>query len=131
MNNKASGPNSEITFGDFIKGRREEKQMSLRKCAAELNMNATYLFDIEKGNRPAPEKKLDDFIRVLGIPESDLNEFYDLAGISRQNNFPDIAEYIGNSELARVALRTARDVNLTDSRWQEIINQMKNPTNGN
>jgi transcriptional regulator with XRE-family HTH domain len=124
------GDNNEITFGEYVKARRESLGKSLRGCADELTVTPAYLFDIEKGNRPAPEKKLDNFIDVLGISGDELNTFYDLAGMSRKNNFPDLADYIGNTTLARVALRTARDINLPDSRWQEIINQMKHPSDG-
>jgi len=127
MDGNLAGSGNDTTFGDYIKNRREDLGKSLRGCADELGVTPAYLFDIEKGNRPAPEKKLDKFIEVFGIIGDELNTFYDLAGLSRKNNFPDLADYIGNSTLARVALRTARDVNLPDSRWQEIIDQMKQP----
>jgi transcriptional regulator with XRE-family HTH domain len=122
------GGDNESTFGAFVKMRREALGKSLRGFAEEIEIAAPYLFDIEKGNRPAPEKKLERFIEALGFTGDELNEFYDLAGKSRKNHFPDLQDYIGNTELARVALRTARDVDLSNSQWQEIINQMKNPS---
>jgi len=127
MDNQSGGSLSGTTFGDYVKKRREAIGKSLRGFAEELDIAAPYLFDIEKGNRPAPEKKLDKFIELLGISGEDVNIFYDLAGISRNNIFPDLSDYIGNTTLARVALRTARDMDLPDSRWQEIIDEMKNP----
>jgi transcriptional regulator with XRE-family HTH domain len=130
MDTKSGSANKAVTFGEYVKARREALGKSLRGCADELDIAGPYLFDIEKGNRPAPEKKLDSFIEVLHITGDEVNTFFDLAGLSRKNNFPDLAEYIGNSTLARVALRTARDVKLPDSRWEEIINQMKQPPDG-
>jgi len=119
---------SKLTFGDFIKQRRESMGKSLRGFAEEIDIGAPYLFDIEKGNRPAPEKKFDTLIEALGITGDDLNTFYDLAGKTRNNHFHDLQEYIGNTDLARVALRTARDINLSDNRWREIIDLMEKPS---
>jgi len=117
----------ELTFGDFIKQRRESIGKSLRDFAVEIDIGSTYLFDIEKGNRPAPEKKLDTFIEALNITGDDLNTFYDLAGKTRNNHFHDIQDYIGKTDLARVALRTAKNKNLSDNRWREIISLMEKP----
>jgi transcriptional regulator with XRE-family HTH domain len=127
MDNRSNEGDKGTKFGDYIKKKREALGKSLRGFAEELEIAAPYLFDIEKGNRPAPEKKLDKFIEVLGISGDEINTFYDLAGISRNNIFPDLSDYIGNTSLARVALRTARDMELPDSRWQEIIDEMKKP----
>lgn len=115
----------ENTFGAFIKSKREALGKSLRSVAEELEMTPAYLSDIEKGNRYAPEKYLDKIVAALGFHGEELNTFYDLAGKSRNNNFPDLADYIGKTTLARVALRTARDVKLPESRWQDFINEMK------
>ena len=125
MDNQSGGSRNGTTFGDYVRARREALGKSLRGFAEELGIGAPYLFDIEKGNRPAPEKKLERFIEMLGISGEEVDTFYDLAGISRNNIFPDLSDYLGNSTLARVALRTARDMDLPDSRWQEIIDEMK------
>jgi transcriptional regulator with XRE-family HTH domain len=113
-----------MIFGDFIRIRREELGKTLRGLAAELDITPAYLSDIEKGNRPAPEKFLDKFIELLAIPEDRLNEFYDLAGKSRNNQYPDLNEYIGQKDIARLALRRARDMNITDARWQAFIDDI-------
>ena len=113
-----------ILFGQYIKDKREKLGKSIRGLAAELEMTPAYLSDIEKGNRYAPEKFLDKFIDILKIPEDEKNRFYDLVGESRNNNYPDLNEYIGSSDLARVALRKARDIELPKEHWQHIIDEM-------
>ena len=112
------------SFGEFIKTKREALDKSIRGLAAELEMTPAYLSDIEKGNRYAPEKHLKKMIEVLNITGEDIDRFYDLAGKSRKDNFPDITPYIGEKHLARVALRKARDLDISDSQWQEFINNM-------
>jgi len=116
------------TFGKLVKTRRESLDKSIRGMAGELDMTPAYLSDIEKGNRYAPEKYLAKMIEVLKISnETDVHNFYDLAGKSRNENYPDLKEYIGKKHIARVALRRARDYDIPDSKWKEFIDNM----NGN
>ena len=114
----------EIPFGSFVKNKRELLGKSLRGLAAELDMTPAYLSDIEKGNRYAPEKHLKKMVEVLELCGGDIDEFYDLAGQSRNNNYPDLSEYIGSTPIARVALRKARDLEISDSQWQEFIDEI-------
>ena len=112
------------SFGEFIKAKREALGKSIRGLAAELDITPAYLSDIEKDNRYAPEKFLDKMAALLHVPQDELNEFYDLAGKSRNHNYPDLTEYIGNTRMARVALRLARDLDVTDEGWQKWIDEM-------
>ena len=121
---KNTVPSDYTTFGQYVRSRRETMGKSLRGLAAELDMTPTYLNDIEKGNRVAPERHLEKIVEVLGITGEQLDCFYDLAGKSRNDIFPDINPYIGEKQIARVALRRARDLNIPDSKWQEFIDNM-------
>lgn len=112
------------SFGEYIKARREVLGMSIRGLAQELGMTPVYLSDIEKGNRYAPEKYLRRMIEVLKISRDDINSFYELVGKSRNDNFPDLTDYIGKMEIVRIALRTARDLNITNSQWQDFIDEI-------
>jgi transcriptional regulator with XRE-family HTH domain len=114
-----------VSFGGFIKAKRENFGKSIRGLAAELDMTPAYLSDIEKGNRYAPEKYLEKMVTVLQIIGDDVNTFYDLAGKSRNNNYPDLTEYIGNTDIARVALRKARDLDIPDAKWEEFIDNIE------
>jgi len=120
-------PKDYPAFGDYVKARREALGKSIRGLAAELEMTPAYLSDIEKGNRYAPEKYLPNMVEKLQITGESVNCFYDLAGKSRKDNFPDLTPYIGEKPIARVALRKARDLNIPDSKWQEFIDSL----NGN
>ena len=117
-------PSDYSLFGEYVKARRESLGKSIRGLAAELDMTPAYLSDIEKGNRYAPEKYLDKMAEVLQVATEYAYDFYDLAGKSRNDNFPDIVPYIGEKPIARLALRRARDLNISDSKWQEFIDSM-------
>ena len=39
-------------------------------------------------------------------------------------------DYIGKTDLARVALRTARDNNIPDEKWQKFIDEINSSSQG-
>ena len=92
--------------------------------AAELDITPAYLSDIEKGNRYAPKNYLDKLKEVLKISEDDEQEFEDLASVSRGSSFEDINCYLGKTRMARVALRRARDSQISDDEWEKFINDI-------
>jgi len=115
---------NEMTFGKFVRERREALGKSLRSVAAEIEMAPAYLSDIEKGNRWPPSKYLKKLAEVLQISDEDMNTYYDLVGEVREGEYPDLTEYIGKTNLARVALRAARDNDIPDEKWQEFIDEI-------
>jgi transcriptional regulator with XRE-family HTH domain len=62
---------SNVTFGDYIRKRREEEELPLRKVAAHLDIDTSTLSKVERGERPASP----DYLRPLAeILELDLKE---------------------------------------------------------
>lgn len=112
------------SFGEYIKARRVAIGKSIRGLAYELDITPAYLSDIEKGYRYAPEKYLKKMVQLLGIPDEEQYYFYDLAGKSRNNIHPDLIEYLGKTEIARTALRKARDLNISNTQWQNFIDEI-------
>jgi len=113
-----------ISFGSFIRSKRESIGKSLRSVAADIEMAPAYLSDIEKGNRWPPVKYLENLAEVLNIKGEELNLYYDLAGEIREGSYPDLTEYIGKTDIARVALRKARDKNISEEKWQKFIDDI-------
>ena len=112
-------------FGEFVRARRELLGKSLRALAAEVGIAPAYLFDIEKGNRPAPAKHLTMLSGGLELKGEEEARFYDLAGIARNTISPDLSDYVNKTELARVALRLARDKGIPEEKWQKFIDEIK------
>ena len=46
-----------LKFGEYIKSKRLEKGISLRELASKVGITPTYMSDIEKGRRNAPNKE--------------------------------------------------------------------------
>lgn len=62
---------SNVTFGDYIRKRREEIELPLRKVAAFLDIDTSTLSKVERGERPASP----DYLKPLSeILELDLKE---------------------------------------------------------
>lgn len=115
-----------LPFGAYLRERRERLGKSLRGFAADLEISPAYLHDIETGNRRAPEKllgKMEELLQMKGTDE--VHQFYDLAGVSQNGQHADINLYMSRVPSARTALRTAKDVNLTDEDWQKLIEIIK------
>lgn len=114
-------------FGEYVKVKRMEKGVNLRKLAELLGIVPAYMSDIEKGRRYPPDKdKLYKIAEALHLTESETNEMFDLAALAKENTVsPDLPEYIMGSEKARVALRIARNINAGDEDWQKVIEMLE------
>lgn len=114
-------------FGKFIAEKRLEKDVKLKPIAEKLGVSVTYLSDIIKGRRNPPEKEgLDIIAEMLRLNQDERDEMYDLAGRDRKQVSPDLTDYIMDSSLpnARLAYRKARNANLGDDFWKEVIEMM-------
>jgi transcriptional regulator with XRE-family HTH domain len=116
------------TFGSFIREKRKEKGISLRRLTEIVDMSPVHLSNLENDRRPAPkEDMLKKLIQVLLLNSAEQTELYELAAKSKAiPSVPqDLPEYIAQNELARVALRTAKETGATDKEWQEFINKLQ------
>ena len=110
-------------FGVYVKARRIELGMTVRDLANALNFSPAYISDIENGNRAAPLKHLKQVARLLKIDKEEIDAFYDIAGCAHLN-WPDINEYLAKIPNARKAIRLARDMNLSEQEFLQIISIM-------
>lgn len=114
-----------MIFGDFIKKKRQSLAITLRAFADELNIAPSYMSDIEKGKRNAPTQDiLDSMVRVLKLNDEDKNKLFDLAAKSKNEIAQDITEYVSENQNVRVALRRAKELNLGEEEWLQIIENM-------
>ena len=118
----------EKTFGAFIREKRLRINITLRQLVEMLDLSPVHLSNIENDRRPAPKDDvLKKIIEVLHLNKQEQIEMYELAAKSKDiPTVPgDLPEYISGNELARAALRTAKDVDATDKEWLEFIEKLK------
>ena len=122
-----------MNFGEFIKQKRTEKGLNLRKLAELMDIAPAYLSDIEKGKRNSPSsEKMSKLAELLELTEEEVLLMNDLAAEARTNTVaPDISEYVMSNGSVRIALRKARELNLGEKEWMQIIESMtKDKTEG-
>ncbi|MCI7550735.1 MAG: helix-turn-helix transcriptional regulator [Actinomycetaceae bacterium] len=109
-------------FGRFLADRRKQHELTMRQFADMIGVTAPYLSDIEKGRRAAPDSKLDAIADVLHLSVADRERMFDLAARTRENQVSaDLSGYIMDTDLARVALRRAKERDLSEQQWKDII----------
>ena len=112
------------TFGTFIKEKRQQSDISLRKFADQIGISPVYLSNLENDRMPAPKDDVvSNIARQLHLNEADTAMLYDLAAKAKNSTVvtQDLPDYIMDKDIVRVALRTAKDVDATDEEWQEFI----------
>lgn len=110
-------------FGKFVRQKREEKKINLRKLAEILDIAPAYMSDIEKSRRYPPDReKIEIIAKTLELSEEDTNYLFDMAALAKDNTVsPDLPQYIMENDIVRVALRRARDIDAGKEAWEKVI----------
>ena len=113
----------ERTFGSYVREKRMEAKINLRKLAGILGIAPAYLSDIENDHRYPPEKeKISQIAEALHLTPEETNYLFDLSAGNKKNAVsPDIADYIMTQDKSRAALRLARDIGAGEKEWEQII----------
>ena len=114
-----------VTFGEYLKHKREEKQISLREVARTLGVSAPFLSDVENNRRgPLTEERLADLAKVLNLTEKEKSEMYDIVGKQKGLLAPDLNPYVTERPYVNAALRTARNLEANEEDWQRFVDDL-------
>jgi transcriptional regulator with XRE-family HTH domain len=114
-----------VTFGEYLKHKREEKQISLREVARTLGVSAPFLSDVENNRRgPLTEERLADLAKVLNLNEQEKAEMYDIVGKQKGLLAPDLNPYVTERPYVNAALRTARNLEANEEDWQRFVDDL-------
>jgi transcriptional regulator with XRE-family HTH domain len=120
-----------VTFGEYLKHKREEKQISLREVARTLGVSAPFLSDVENNRRgPLTEERLADLAKVLNLNEKEQAEMYDIVGKQKGLLAPDLNPYVTERPYVNAALRTARNLEANEEDWQRFVDDLIKRKNG-
>lgn len=86
------------TFGDIVRGLREERKLTLREVARRLHIDISMLGKIEKNNRKPSKAMIGSFAKYFNVSERILT----IAFLS-----DSVAYHIHEEEFAAAALRVA------------------------
>lgn len=121
----------EITFGEFIKQKRQEHnpRYTLKKMAEALNINLTHLSDIENGRKkPFDKEKIESFCKILDLSQEEEALMFDLAARDVDGVPADITDtimYTEQGDFARIALRKVNQGKGNIELWKELIRKME------
>ena len=114
-----------VTFGEYLKHKREEKQISLREVARTLGVSAPFLSDVENNRRgPLTEERLADLAKMLNLNEQEKAEMYDIVGKQKGLLAPDLNPYVTERPYVNAALRTARNLEANEEDWQRFVDDL-------
>ena len=120
-----------VTFGEYLKHKREQKQISLREVARTLGVSAPFLSDVENNRRgPLTEERLADLAKVLNLNEKEQDEMYDIVGKQKGLLAPDLNPYVTERPYVNAALRTARNLEANEEDWQRFVDDLIKRKNG-
>ena len=120
-----------VTFGEYLKHKREIKHISLREVARTLGVSAPFLSDVENNRRgPLTEERLADLVKVLNLNEKEKAEMYDIVGKQKGLLAPDLNPYVTERPYVNAALRTARNLEANEEDWQRFVDDLIKRKNG-
>lgn len=123
-----------MTFGEYLKQKRLDKEITLRGFAKLVDISPVYLCDLEKGRKAAPSMEvMQKMVSKLALNKEESERFYDLAALEQtaKNPIPkDLNAFLKNNHVIVSALRTAKDLDATDEEWQDFIDKLRKSREG-
>ena len=123
-----------MTFGEYLKQKRLDKEITLRGFARLVDISPVYLCDLEKGRKAAPSMEvMQKMVSKLALNKEESERFYDLAALEQtaKNPIPkDLNAFLKDNHVIVSALRTAKDLDATDEEWQDFIDKLRKSREG-
>jgi len=116
-----------MKFGELIKDLRIAKELTLRQCCLELNVDPSNWSKMERGITPPPKdvKLLGGWAKFFNLAGDPKREFLDLAALARQ----EIPEDMASDETVIAALpaffRAVRGHELEGERLLQFIEDLR------
>ena len=123
-----------MTFGEYLKQKRLDKEITLRGFAKLVDLSPVYLCDLEKCRKAAPSMEvMQKMVSKLALNKEESERFYDLAALEQtaKNPIPkDLNAFLKDNHVIVSALRTAKDLDATDEEWQDFIDKLRKSREG-
>jgi transcriptional regulator with XRE-family HTH domain len=118
-----------MTFGEFVRTKRLETNMSLREFCKEVQRDPSNWSKVERDMMPAPADRdfLDALAKLLRLRKGtpDWYTFFDLAAISQQKIPDDVYEDEDVIASLPVFFRTVRGEKPSQEELDKLINLLK------
>lgn len=122
-------------FGEYMKTKRIERGITIRKMSKDLNISVSYLSELESGVKLPPNSNKEGYndliskiIEYFDLNKEEENKFRYLADIDlsvRGYLSNDMSNYVNEVPAALIALRKAKDNNFSKEKWEKIIKEIE------
>lgn len=121
MTNKFTQP-----FGDYLRGIRVQRGISMRTLAKELNMDVGNLSKIENGKMKPPMKEqfVDDISDILKLSKEEKERLIDISSHESGEYPRDIKEMLKEHNYIPVLLRTISNKKLSDEEIRKLTEKL-------
>ncbi len=131
--NRVSRRRKIMKFGEYLEEKRKEREIPLRAFAQKIGISPSFLCDLESGYRAFPsEEKFDGLmeriINELALNDEEaeiLRKLADESMFSKGKVPSEIIQYLKGVPTAQMALRKAKEKNVSDETWQNIVEDLK------
>ena len=116
-----------MNFGDRLKELRIQKRLTLRDCAAALQVDPSNWSKLERSVTPAPKniEILESWAGFFGLTGEGKAGFFDLAALSRKQIPDDIADDARVMQALPAFFRAVRGKELEGEKLAEFIEDLR------
>ena len=124
-----------MSFGDFIKHKRLEREKIQGEVAKALDLSISYYSEVERGVKlPFTPDKIEMFAKYLRLTKEEKAQMYDLASCENNEIPADIANtflYTDFGDVMRFAFREFQAGNLEEDDVKQLIRKAEENKNRN
>ena len=116
-----------MTFGQLIKDMRIRKELTLRRCSADLGIDPSNWSKMERGVTPPPKDTgiIQQWAKFFGLSGSEGQNFTDLAAIARKEIPMDMASDATVIAALPVFFRAVRGQELEGEKLKQFIEDLR------
>jgi transcriptional regulator with XRE-family HTH domain len=116
-----------MKFGELIKNLRIAKELTLRQCCAELDVDPSNWSKMERGVTPPSKdaKLLEHWAKYFGLTGAKRQEFFDLASLARQEIPLDMANDAKVIAALPAFFRAVRGNELEGERFKQFMEDLR------
>ena len=114
-----------MTFGGFIHHKRTTLKLTQLEVSESVGISIAYLNLLENDKKTNPSKEIVYKIaESLELSKEECYVFLDLHAKANHTVSLDLPEYLMNNDIARKAVRRAKEAGNADEEWQNFIDRL-------
>lgn len=123
-----------MQFKEYLAEKRRQKKIPIRVFATQVGISPSFLCDLESGHRSFPSDPtiatplFSKMVAALGLSEEEaytFKEMVDQSTLEGGKLSSDLRDYLLKSPQAQLALRKAKEKEVSDQMWAELLKKIE------